>query len=461
MSQLTAKRMTKHWYESGFALIEMIGVIAIMAVLAGAMAPFLLNQLDNSEADAEQLALDAIAEGIRAYYLDENAGTYGTLPITTVWTAADATDDDSNWPEQLVPRYARGNIADIAINQRDVARLYAVNYPDFTAAPRVTLLSHLLVGGDEPTNVAAVCVGNAQAAVDPCGDSPGTTDDDMPDGIATGLIKVVNFNLAKERTMIIERVKKRFLTPAAAFFESLPNDVCQGIPDRDFAPANVYDLETVLGLAGVNGIVAPGPPAVGVVELTDFWGQAIKVSKFDSRIIVWSDGPLGVGVTPGDSPANPLYITATCQPGSDVNKQLNDIAETVMAFMVAQSTAPIEPPATLADAGVTILTDPWGANFNYSNAGAGIPPSFTLSSNGPTGSVIDDIDRSKSIEEIQAFFGKLGQSYPDPGEVNAVTCNAAESFITGNCDTALGYLTNASSCNTNITLDQKCAAAGR
>ncbi|HAC34818.1 MAG TPA: hypothetical protein DCF45_09900, partial [Gammaproteobacteria bacterium] len=51
--------------KKGFALIEVIGVIAVMAILAGAMAPFLLQVLDRGEGDAEQAALEAIAEGIR------------------------------------------------------------------------------------------------------------------------------------------------------------------------------------------------------------------------------------------------------------------------------------------------------------------------------------------------------------------------------------------------------------
>jgi|GEM_PF-3166234 len=432
MSQLTAPRMTKHWYESGFALIEMIGVIAIMAVLAGAMAPFLLNQLDNSQADAEQLALDAIAEGIRAYYLDQNAATYGSLPPNL---------------NVLAGNYVGASAADLTVNDRDVNRLYVSNGANLSTIPQASVVSHLLLGGAAPTALAAGCIGSAEVAADPCGDSPGTTTDDMPAGISNGLIKVVNLNLAEARAEIIATEKRLFLTPAAEAFRNLPNDVCQGIAtNTDFTAPSV--------LSAITEITAAYPN----IQTIDSWGTRLRVNKFVDRVVVWSEGPTAVAAI--DPPTNPLFVTTSCAPGSDVSEQLDEIAETIMAYMVAQSPAPAAPPPDLVTAGVTVLTDPWGANFNYSNAGAGTPPSFTLSSNGPTGSALDDIDRSKSIEEIQAYFGKLGRSYPDPVEINLGDCNAAQAYLTANCDTALKYLLDASACNDNITLDQQCATAG-
>ena len=52
----------------GFALIEMIAVLAIMAILAGTLAPVLLQNLDRDAGERERAQLAAIGEGIRQYY---------------------------------------------------------------------------------------------------------------------------------------------------------------------------------------------------------------------------------------------------------------------------------------------------------------------------------------------------------------------------------------------------------
>ena len=455
--------------QPGFALIEMIGVIAIMAILAGAMAPFLLNQIDNSDADAEQLALEAIAEGIRQYYRDETVpANYGNLPDEVSWTAVDVTDDNSNWQEQLVPDYLSGSVFDTAINKRQVARFYASSYADITATPRVTILSHLLVGGASPTGMDITCVGAAQAAEDPCGDSVAgaTLDDDMPSSIANGLIKVVNLNLAKERSAIIERVKSRYLAPAVEAFETLENDVCQGIVDSTFAaPTN---------LSGVTEVAGAG------LEFTDFWSQRIKVSKFTNRIVVWSDGPLGAGVTPGDDPSNPLYLTASCAPGSDLQEQLDQISASVVGTMLAQVPGPISLPANLIAAGVSAEDDddPWGEDINlrtdqYSLAGVLTAEvgSFVIWSNGPDGADDltggDDVVLSRRTGEISGVFGAYGRSYVTampPSPSLSYDCDSLEindpNWLETNCSTVLDYLLNASACNVAVAHDQECTVAG-
>ncbi|MEL0082426.1 MAG: hypothetical protein VW985_05225 [Gammaproteobacteria bacterium] len=416
---------------TGFALLEMIGVLAVMAILAGAMAPFLLNQIDRSEADAEQAALDAIAEGVRQYYLDDSVATYGTLPANLA---------------ALSGGYVNAAAADLVTNDRGVARLYQDNGATLVTIPRITIASHLLVGGAAPADMSA-CVGSALAAIDPCGDSPGTTTDDMPAGMATNLIKVSNLNLSKERAAIVDHIRGYYLAPVVSAIEGLGNDVCQSIAD---------------GTSDIDGNDPAGnpipPPLVNSAPGTgdDHWGNKLQITKTGSRVDVWSSGPVAMAPVP----TNPLYLTATCASGSDVAEQLEEIADTVMAFMLAQTPSPTAPPVSLAAAGVTNNLDPWGAPFVYGNAGAGTPPSFTLSSDGPSGAAGDDIDGSKTTEEIQAFFAKQGRSYPDPNDINNAACAAAGTYIETNCDTEMKYLTDASACNTNIALDQQCSTAG-
>lgn len=455
-------------YIGGFALIEMIGVLAIMAVLAGAMAPFLLNQIDNSEADAEQLALDAIAEGIRAYFLDENAATYGSLPANLT---------------ALAGSYVGANAADLTTNGRDVNRLYASNGANLATIPQVSVVSHLLLGGAAPTAIAAGCIGSAQVAVDPCGDSPGgvgVTTDDMPAGISNGLIKVVNLNLAEERAKIIFTEKRRFLDPAAEAFTNLPNDVCQGIT------ANT-DFTAPTDLSAITAITAAYPN----IQTVDSWGTRLRVNKFVDRIVVWSEGPTALAAI--DPPVNPLFATTACAPGSDVNEQLEQIADSVVGTMLAQVPGPISLPATLVAAGVSSADDddPWGNSINfvagrnsYSNGGVitAEPNSFVIWSNGPDGvnnsTGGDDVWLNRRAGEISGIFGMLGRSYvtSEPGSPSAqYDCTGSPAPLPvdnwledlpsdlppgGGCKTALGYLINASECNIAIAYDQECTVAG-
>ena len=445
---------------SGFALIEMIGVIAIMAILAGAMAPFLLNQIDNTEADAEQLALEAIAEGVRQFYLDETTvANYGNLPGIAFWTAADLVDDDNNWPEQLVPGYLSGSIREIAFNNRDIARFYEINYADFSAAPRVTLLSHLLVGGAAPTGVDAACVGAAQAVQDPCGDSvagtPATLLDDMPTGIANGLIKAVNLNLGEQRQAIISKEKRRFLKPAAAAFANLPNDVCQGI-----ATSTNFGLPT--DLFNVAEIMAANPN----IQTVDSWGVNIRINKFVDRIVVWSEGPLGL--TAIEPPVNPLFVTVACASGSDLDAQFESVFDAIIGYAADQSPIALPIVATWnADIGMSAadIADPWGNAINYALVGNTV----TLTSDGPDaiGGNGDDIDSDKSANEFTGLFANMGLSFDVAEPVSPVVgdyadCSAVDGWMSGagGCETALGYLTNASECNVAIVYDQECSVAG-
>ena len=258
MSDSISQQLDVNRHFLGFALLEMIGVIAIMGILAGAMAPLLLNQLDNSEADAEQVALEAIAEGIRQYYRDEAVATYGALPPNLT---------------ALAGVYVGASAADLTSNDRGIARLYVNNGADLTTIPQVTVMSHLLVGGAAPTALAAGCAGNALIAADPCGDSPVTDTDDMPAGIATGLIKVVNLNLAEERSALIQRIQNRYLAPVVSAVEGLSNDVCLSIVD------GTYDIDGVDAALNALPIELVNSAPLSVPVGQDLWGNKLQVLK--------------------------------------------------------------------------------------------------------------------------------------------------------------------------------------
>ncbi len=72
--------------EQGFTLIEMIGVLAIMAILAAVIAPNVIKQLQSVRQDAEEESLGRLAEGLVSYVLEnreipqsgEGSGTWST-----------------------------------------------------------------------------------------------------------------------------------------------------------------------------------------------------------------------------------------------------------------------------------------------------------------------------------------------------------------------------------------------
>ncbi len=56
--------------EQAFTLIEMIGVLAIIAILAAVIAPNVIKQMQSASQDAEEKTLELLAEGLINYVLD-------------------------------------------------------------------------------------------------------------------------------------------------------------------------------------------------------------------------------------------------------------------------------------------------------------------------------------------------------------------------------------------------------
>lgn len=80
----------------GFSLVELIVVIAIMAVLVGVLAPQFIKYVEKSRQSTDISNLDSIKQVVEAYYADKD-----TLPAT-VTISYDATNkvfkakDDKN-----------------------------------------------------------------------------------------------------------------------------------------------------------------------------------------------------------------------------------------------------------------------------------------------------------------------------------------------------------------------------
>ena len=78
----------------GFSLVELIVVIAIMAVLVGVLAPQLIKYVEKSRESTDIQTCDNIVTAMKTYYADkENAGeTSVTLNSTADLTETAAVD---------------------------------------------------------------------------------------------------------------------------------------------------------------------------------------------------------------------------------------------------------------------------------------------------------------------------------------------------------------------------------
>lgn len=88
----------------GFSLVELIVVIAIMAVLVGVLAPQLIKYVEKSREATDIQTCDNIATALKTYYADEEVAASAsatatkvtvTLSKTVLGTGADAAVKDA------------------------------------------------------------------------------------------------------------------------------------------------------------------------------------------------------------------------------------------------------------------------------------------------------------------------------------------------------------------------------
>jgi len=122
---------------AAFTLIEMIGVLAIMAIMASVLVPNVLRSMDRAAVRAEAETLKALGEQVKAYLC-----TNSMLPVS-VWP------DLSNLRQRSwcsdVATVADLSTGDIAVNRRNNLRVILFD-PREVPAQRIILISSMHSG---------------------------------------------------------------------------------------------------------------------------------------------------------------------------------------------------------------------------------------------------------------------------------------------------------------------------
>ena len=180
--------------DAAFTLIELIGVMAIISILASVLVPNMLRSIERVAVRAEADTLHALGEQVKLYLRDNGVPPLAAVPPSS-----------PNWTTQLAT-YASLSSADILVNRRLGTRLYV---PDPVAAnQRAMLLSSMRAGLALPT--AATISANFQAIWD-------TADGIVPTTAGWGAWNATNVEfLLRERVNLasVYRVDLQALTVA-------------------------------------------------------------------------------------------------------------------------------------------------------------------------------------------------------------------------------------------------------
>ena len=110
--------MKKEMNNKGFSLVELIIVVAIMAVLIGVLAPTYLKYVENSKKTSDCSAIGSILDAVEVIAVDPMETTWvgstaGTSGFTVTWSNGTATYGGNGTVEGLVEEIASASKASL------------------------------------------------------------------------------------------------------------------------------------------------------------------------------------------------------------------------------------------------------------------------------------------------------------------------------------------------------------
>ncbi|RMH07817.1 MAG: prepilin-type N-terminal cleavage/methylation domain-containing protein [Nitrospirae bacterium] len=128
----------------GFTLLEMLGVLAIMAILLSIMAPAVIGRIKEAKREAERKNLEAIGRGIELY-LQKNRAWPGSLaalsPEYVPFASTQLTANSNGYPRYYVvhPNVSSlDNATGLSESQLADARFLLISHLSQDAAPSIT-----------------------------------------------------------------------------------------------------------------------------------------------------------------------------------------------------------------------------------------------------------------------------------------------------------------------------------
>lgn len=106
--------------QRGFSLMELIGVMAVIAILAGTLAPGIADNLNRAYSDAERVNMETLAESLQRYVMEQkqipNANVNNWRPAiasVTAFAESEIEFNDKGYRRRLVfdPRFLTNAVA--------------------------------------------------------------------------------------------------------------------------------------------------------------------------------------------------------------------------------------------------------------------------------------------------------------------------------------------------------------